>query len=601
MQNTSGSASENFDSLRDVLDVCRQSLMSVGVFSGVINLLMLTPAFFMLNVYDKAVGHNSLPTLAMLSLITLVMFVVLGIVEVIRSRVLVAISSRVDKALAPRLYEISFASAVRAGPQGVSSQPLQDLNGVRQYLTNSGVFAFFDAPWLPIYLLVLFLFHPVLGWMGVVAAVPFFAVAIVNQRYTGPSLEEANKFAVENNIATTRNLRNAEVVASMGMRHALQARWRSKQDEMLAAQEKASNWAGFYNAISKTLRIMVQSAAIAAGAYLALQQEISPGMIIAGSILIGRALQPVELAVSAWKGFLEAKEQYSRLHKLLTECPKEADKMRLPAIIGNISARSATVTPPGSSQPALQNVSFDIPPRSVCMVLGPSGAGKSTLMRGILGLWPTSSGEIRIDGAEAASYDRLELGPQIGYLPQSIELLDGTISSNIARFGEVCPDGVIQAARDAGVHDFILSLSDGYETVVGMGGGVLSPGQRQRIALARALYQRPKLVVLDEPNSNLDRDGEKALNEAIKVLKELGSTVVVVSHRQTVLPLVDHAIVMAGGSVADSGPVKEVTDRLAQKYAELYPSSDAPPVAKATNNLPKVVPVMPLPGPASQG
>ena len=599
-QNTSSDAYSKFDSFKDSIAVCKQSFVSVGVFSGVINILMLTPAFFMLNVYDKAIGHNSLSTLAMLSLITVAMFVVLGVVEAIRARVLVAISSRLDKAMAPRLYEICFANAVNVGSGRATTQPLQDLNGIRQYLTNNGVFAFFDAPWLPIYLLVLFLFHPLLGWMGVVAAVVFFAVAVVNQRQTGPSLEEANNFAYESNLETTKNLRNAEVVASMGMLDALQSRWRVKQDEMLVAQETASNAAGLYNSISKTLRIMVQSAAIATGAYLALKQEISPGMIIGGSILIGRALQPVELAVSAWKGFLDAKEQYGRLEGLLSAFPREGAKMALPDITGKVSARSATISPPGSNHQAVRNVSFDIPSGSVCMVLGPSGAGKSTLMRGVLGLWRTTSGEIRIDGAEAASYDRVQLGPQIGYLPQSIELLDGTVSSNIARFGEVCSDSVVLAARDAGVHNFILSLPSGYDTVIGMGGGILSPGQRQRVALARALYKRPKLVVLDEPNSNLDTDGEQALNESIKILKEVGSTVVVVSHRQTVLPLVDHAIVMNDGVVADAGPIREVTDRLAQKYADLYPSDVGTQSRKKIRTLPTVVPVTPLPAPTHQ-
>ena len=543
------------------MQVCKHSFISVGVFSGVTNLLMLVPAFFMLNVYDKAVGHNSTSTLWVLSIITFLMFIALAVLETVRSRILVAISTRWDRAMGDSLYERTFTNAVNVGSSRASTQPLEDLNGLRQFITSNGIFAFFDAPWLPIYLLILFMFHPLLGWMGVIAALVFLSIAIANQHFTAPALAEASSGALKNNAATQRNLRNAEVAAAMGMMPELRRRWRERQEELLHYQEMASNTAGMFTAITKTLRLAVQSSAIAAGAWLVLIQEISPGMIIAGSILMSRALQPVDVAIGAWSGFVSAREQYQRLCEIIEGIPLAEDKMRLPPIKGVLTARDAVIVPPGASQPAVMQVSLNIPSGSSTVISGASGAGKSTLIRGLLGLWPTAAGEIRIDGVEAASYDRAELGAQLGYLPQDIELLEGTVSSNITRFTDIDPDAVVQAALDAGVHKFILSLQNGYETEIGVPGGMLSPGQRQRIALARAIYRRPKLVVLDEPNSNLDESGELALNQAINTLKESGSTVLIVSHRQTVLPFADYLILMADGTIVDAGPVAEVVAR----------------------------------------
>ena len=577
------------DSIADGVRLCKRSFVSVGVFSGVANLLMLVPAFFMLNVYDKAVGHNSTSTLAVLSVFTLVMFVALGLMEAVRSRILVAVSSRLDRLLSPGLYQRTFTNAINVGPTRASTLPLQDLLGLRQFLTGTGIFALFDAPWLPIYLLVLFMFHPLLGWMGVVAAGVFFAIALLNQKNTGPALRDANKLQAANNADTQRNLRNAEVAASMGMMDELQRRWRERQDILLVNQEQASNIAGGFNAVTKTLRLAVQSAAIAAGAYLVLQQEISPGMIIAGSILIGRALQPVELAVGAWKGFVEAREQYRRLTEIMENIPLAKERMQLPPIQGAVKVTNAVIVPPGSKTPSVKQASFVIPAGKTAMFIGASGAGKSSLIRGVLGLWKTAAGEIRLDGAEASGYDRSELGPQIGYLPQDIELLEGSISANIARFDEIDPDAVVQAANDAGVHEFILSLPEGYETEIGKPGGMLSPGQRQRIALARALYRRPKFVVLDEPNSNLDDRGEVALNEAIKILKSAGSTVLIVSHRQGVLPLADYLVFMADGRVTEFGPTSEVLARL--KAAQDAQASQS---ASAVSSIPPAAPQQPV-------
>ena len=542
---------------------CRQSLIAAAVFSGIANLLMLVPAFFMLSVYDKAIGASSLSTLAVLSVITLLMFFGLAAMEVLRSRMLIAIGRKIDKLVGPLVYEATFQNALKTGTTGATTLPLNDFMGLRQFVSGNGAITLFDAPWMPIYLAVMFLFHSALGWLGVASALLMLCLAVANQKISDARLQRANALSRESLNFTSGALANVEAASVMGMLPAIQKTWQSSQDTLLDEQETASNWGGFFAAVTKTFRLAVQSAAIAVGALLVLQQEISPGMLIAGSILIGRALQPIELAVSSWKGFVEANGQYQRLKALFEATNWQADRMPLPTLKGNVSASKATIVPPGTQTPALQDSTFNITAGSTCVVIGPSGAGKSTLIRGVLGLWPTSSGDIRIDGAEASHYSRAELGPQIGYLPQAIELFEGSVSANIARQGELDSEAVLTAARDAGVHDFILSLPDAYETELGRTSGVmLSPGQKQRIALARALYQRPTLVVLDEPNSNLDRAGEEALNRAIATLKHAGSTVIIVSHREGALSLADQLIYVASGSVRDSGPYAEVMARL---------------------------------------
>ena len=551
---------KNFQ-LRDALTHCKSSLIAVAIFSAVANLLMLVPAFFMLNVYDKAVGNNSLSTLWVLSLITAFLFVMMGSMEVLRSQVLSAIASKLDQLLTGTFYDYAFSHAVLVGPEKATTLPLVDINNLRQFLTGTGITAAFDAPWTPIYLAVLFLFHPLLGWLGVGAALLFFTLTIINQMVSSKPLAAANEIARVQSDDTQRNIRNAEVATAMGMMPALKARWRERQDQMLEAQEAGSKTAGSFKGVIKTLRLAIQSAAIAAGAYLVLQQEISPGMLIAGSILIGRALQPVEIAINSWKGFIDAKQQYDRLTAWLELTPQTEDAMELPLLKGEVVFRQAVIAAPGAKRATINGATFTIPAGSTCMVSGPSGAGKSTIVRGLLGLWPAQGGEIRIDGADAFKYDRAQLGPQLGYLPQDIEILQGTVAENIARFQKIDSDLVIQAASDAGIHDFILSLSDGYDTVLGQPGGSLSPGQRQRVALARALYNRPKLVVLDEPNSNLDEAGEKALAHAVGLLKRHGSTVVIVSHRQSILPLADNLLIIQAGRVADFGAPREVIQR----------------------------------------
>lgn len=552
------------DGVREAFLLCRQSFVSVMVFSFFINALMLTPMFYMINVFDKAVSTGSFSTLFSLAVIAIFLYLLLGFFEWIRSQVLIHVGCRLDVLLAPRIYALCFESHSGAldAPM-LGSRPLSDLNSLRQFVASPTATAVFDLPWIPLLLLIMFFFHPVLAAVALVCMVLLATVAILNQRYTTEGLVEANKQAAVISSQTQRNLRNAEAAAAMGMMSTLAKNWRSQQDAMLNTQAGASKVAVGYSALIKVLTIAMQSAAITTGAVLAIQQEITPGVMIGAALLLGKTLQPIQQAVTGWKSFVEAKENYQHLSELLSFYPKKKEKMRLPEIVGHVSLHGAFVKAPGGEEAILTDVSLEFQQGTVTMILGQSAAGKSSLVRAILGLWSPARGSIRIDGADASSYSRDELGPQVGYLPQDIELFDGSIAENIARFGDVDADLVVQAAIDAGVHEMILSLPGGYDHVVSSR-ATLSPGQRQRIALARALYSRPRLIILDEPNSNLDEAGEAALNSAIANMKALGSTIILVSHRQTALPLTDRLVIMAAGRIYDSGNRDDVVARLMQ-------------------------------------
>lgn len=566
--------------LQEALYLCRKSFVTVGVFSLFINLLMLVPAFYMLQVYDRVVTSGSLVTLTMLTLIAMFLLGTMGSLELVRSRVLVRVSARLNELLGGRLYDLSFRRALLSGGAQATAQPLSDINGLRQYISGNGLFAFFDAPWLPIYLLIMFLFHPMMGVLGLVAALILIAIAVANEKVTSPPLAQANSEQMMASNTTSTNLRNAEVVESMGMLPQLRSRWADRNQKVIYWQAVASDHAGSFTAVSKTLRLAVQSLALGLGAYLVVKQEISPGTMIAGSILLGRALSPVDQMIGAWKGFVAARGQYARLNELLEKMPPRKDPMPLPPPEGSVVADGATIVPPGSRTPVVLGASFAIAPGEIVGLIGPSASGKSTLARAILGIWPTANGTVRIDGAESASYSREELGQHIGYLPQDVELFDGTVSENIARFGEVDPEAVVQAARDAGVHDMILHLPEGYDTTIGQSGGVLSGGQRQRLGLARALYGHPSLVVLDEPNSNLDEQGEAALKTALATLRAKGCTVIIITHRTSILSQVDKLILMHEGKVVDVGPRDTVLANLkaqaARKLSLAAQSSDSP-------------------------
>ncbi|MCL7461846.1 type I secretion system permease/ATPase [Pseudomonas sp. NW5] len=548
--------------LEQALLACKGSFLAVGFFSLFVNFLMLVPSFYMLQVYDRVIASGSTSTLVMLTLILVLLLATMGSLEWVRSRIMVRISTKLDTILGGRLYKASFKQALYSGGMNASAQPLNDLTGLRQFLTGNGLFAFFDAPWLPVYLAVMFMFHPWFGWFAVICAAVLIFLAWANERLTGQALKEANKENLSATSFTTKNLRNAEVVESMGMLPQLLRRWQEKNNRVLELQGMASDRAGTITALSKTTRMLVQSLILGIGAYLALQQEISPGLMIAGSILLGRALAPIDLMIGSWKGFTAARGQYERLNELLVQIAAEPERMSLPAPQGAVTAEALMVTPPGAKQPVVKGVSFQVAPGESVGIIGPSGAGKSTLARALLGIWPAAHGKVRLDGADVFTWKRDELGPHIGYLPQDIELFEGSIGENIARFGPVDAAAVVEAARIAGVHELILQFPQGYDTVIGASGGGLSGGQRQRIGLARAVYGKPRLIVLDEPNSNLDDQGERALAQAMAQLKASGTTLFVITHRTSVLSSVDKLMVLRDGALAMFGPRDQVLGEL---------------------------------------
>ena len=562
--------------LKVALKACKGSFISVGVFSFFVNALMLVPSFYMLQVYGRVVTSGSISTLVMLTLIMAVLMITMGALEWARSRVMVRVSTKLDVMLSRQVYRASFKRALDSGGMDASAQPLNDLTGLRQFLTSNGLFAFFDAPWLPIYIGVMFLFHPWFGWLAIASAIILLLLAFANEKLTGKALAEANKQNIAASLYTTKNLRNAEVIESMGMLETLMARWAQRQKKVLLLQSLASDSGGTVSSISKTFRTFVQSLVLGLGAYLAVKHELNPGLMIAGSILLGRALAPIDMIIGSWKGFTNARSQYARLNDILDKQLAEPERMSLPAPKGDVRVENLIISAPGSKNPIIRNVSFAAAAGSIVGVIGPSASGKSTLARALLGVWAPQHGVVRLDGADVNAWDKRELGVHVGYLPQDIELFEGTISDNIARFGDIDASKVVDAARIAGVHDMILQLPDGYDTVIGSDGVNLSGGQRQRIGLARALYGDPRLIVLDEPNSNLDEVGERALAAALKILKARGATVFVITHRTSILDQLDRLLVLRDGAVALYGPRELVV-------AELNKQQQAPAAKPAAN------------------
>ena len=534
-----------------------------GLFSAAVNLLMLVPVIYMLQVYDRVVSSGSYSTLAMLTLLMVALTAALGGFEWVRSMILIAASNRIEKNLRRRVSDATFKRALLTGGAVSNSQPLSDLSSLRQFLTGNGLFAFFDAPWFPIYVFVMFMFHPLFGYAAIFAGIVMVALAYTTEKVTSKKLQDANSQSNWINNQVNGTLKNSEVIAAMGMADDLRHRQEKRFDQVLTLQTDASRSAGLLQSLSKTFRMVMQSLLLGLGALLALRQEISPGMMIAGSLLLGRALAPIDMLVGTWKGFTLARGQYDRLGQLLNQIPKDADTMSLPAPTGKLSAEQVIVVPPGSKNIVVRGVNMELNAGEALGIVGPSASGKSCLARALLGIWPTYSGKVRLDGADIFAWDRTELGPYIGYLPQDIELFDGSISENICRFGDVDPDKVVEAARTAGVHDLILHLPQGYDTVIGGSGGILSGGQRQRIGLARAIYGSPKYLVLDEPNSNLDDQGERELVEAIRRIKSEGATVIIITHRTMVLQCVDKILVMRDGAASHFGPRDQVLAALA--------------------------------------
>jgi ATP-binding cassette subfamily C protein EexD len=547
-----------YPELQSALKELKSYFIYAGLFSAAVNILMLVPVIYMLQIYNRVVSSGSLSTLTMLTLLMVALLAAMGGFEWVRSMILIGASNRLELVLRRRVSDASFRRALITGGTISNSQAYSDLSSLRQFLTGNGLFAFFDAPWFPVYVGVMFLFHFWFGVAAIIAGIVMVALAYLNEKLTNNKLQEANTIAGQLINQINGSLRNAEVIAAMGMTDDIRARQEKRSDEILNLQTTASRSAGVVSNLSKSIRLIMQSLLLGLGALLALKQEISPGMMIAGSLLLGRALAPIDILVATWKGFTVARAQYDRLGSLLEQIPQEPDSMDLPRPEGRLTAEQVVVVPPGSRVAVVKGLTLELQPGDALGIVGPSASGKSSFARALLGIWPCSNGKVRLDGADINSWKRSELGPYIGYLPQDIELFDGSISENICRFGQMNPDEIVAAARLAGVHDMILQFPKGYDTIIGGSGGTLSGGQRQRIGLARAVYGAPKLLVLDEPNSNLDDQGEKELVEAILRIKAHGSTIIIITHRTKVLQVVDKILVMKEGQGVILGPRDQV-------------------------------------------
>ncbi|QOR39733.1 type I secretion system permease/ATPase [Billgrantia diversa] len=557
--------------LQRALRACRGAFASVGFFSLFVNLLMLVPALYMLQVYDRVLSTQSTETLLMLTLVVIFMFAIMGMLELVRSRMLVRIGNRLDMLLNARIYRSMFRRSLFS-EGSPSSQPIDDLSTLRQFLAGSGLLAFFDAPWVPVYLAVLFLFHPWLGLFATAAGLILLVLAVVSEKVTQPLLSSAQHEQIKARELAASNLRNAEVLHAMGMLPGIMGRWSRRRHHFLAEQSRANDRGEALSSVSRVLRLLAQSLILGLGAWLVLRAELTPGMLIAGAIIMGRALAPIDRLIGTWKGFVSARGAYGRLDELLTRIPTEENGMSLPPPQGEVRVEDVAAAPPGGKVPTLRGIQLAVPAGQHVGIIGPSAAGKSTLARVLLGIWPPLTGTTRLDGADITRWNREEVGPYLGYLPQDIELFEGTIAENIARFGEVDSDKVVAAARKAGVHEMVLAMPGGYDTHIGASGGGLSGGQRQRIALARALYGDPVLVVLDEPNASLDDRGEHALRAAMVALKHEGVTLFVISHRVSVLKGMDKLLVMREGQVQLFGPREEVMAHLAPKPASPPPA-----------------------------
>jgi ATP-binding cassette subfamily C exporter for protease/lipase len=551
------------DEIAQALVTFKGAFRTVGIFSAIINLLMLVPSIYMLQVYDRVLPSRNEITLLMLTLMMLGAFLLMSALEFIRSFVLIRIGARLDMQLNKRVYTAAFEQNLKKGG-GNAGQALQDLTNIRQFLTGNALFAFFDAPWFPIYLIVIFFFEPSLGIFALAGTAILVVLAYINEKVSKKPLAEANTMAIQSSNLATNNLRNAEVIEAMGMLPNLMHRWFVLHGRFLQLQAEASEKAGIVSAVTKFVQISLQSLVLGYGALLAVEGKITPGMMIAASILMGRALSPVQMVIGVWKQWSGTRSAYQRLTELLNTNPARKAGMELPKPQGVVSVEAVTAAPPGGQVAVIKNLTFAIQPGDVLGVIGPSGSGKSTLARLLVGVWPAAAGKVRLDGADIYTWNKDELGPHIGYLPQDIELFGGTVSDNIARFGEVDPEQVIIAAKRAGVHDMILHLPKGYDTPLGDGGAGLSGGQKQRLGLARAMYGDPSLIVLDEPNSNLDDVGEQALVTAMQDLRQRGKTIVLITHRTSVIGITSKLLLLRDGVAQLFGPRDQVLTALNQ-------------------------------------
>lgn len=539
----------------------RKVFYTVGFFTAVINILMLAPSLYMMEVYDRVLSSHNEYTLYMLSLLAIGLYALLSALDYIRSAVIIRIGLKIDASLNERVYNAAFqqnlgSNSINAG------QALNDLTTIRQFLTGSGIFAFFDAPWFPVYLLIIFLFNPWLGIFAFISTSTLIGLAWINEFISRKSLSEANSVALRSFDMVSNNLRNAEVIEAMGMLPNMRSRWHKEHQVFLELQAEASQNTSKIAAITKFVRVCTQSLILGVAALLVIKGQVTSGMMIAASILLGRAITPVEQIISVWRQWSSVLSSYKRLEQLLSINPPRNTNMALPKPTGALNVEMVSASPPGAKLLALKNVNFSLNPGDCLGLIGPSGSGKSTLARLLVGVWPAAGGAVRLDGANVYQWNKDELGPSIGYLPQDVELFAGTIAENIARFGTINPEKVVKAAELAGIHEMILQMPQGYDTHIGDGGIGLSGGEKQRIGLARALFDNPALIVLDEPNSNLDEVGDQALAHTIAKLKELKRTIVLITHKPNIIRETNLLLFLQNGVALAFGPTDRVLEDL---------------------------------------
>jgi len=552
--------------LAEALAACRGAFYGTALISGMSNILMLTGAMFMLEIYDRVLPSRSMPTLVGLLVLAATLFTALGILDAIRGRILVRIGGTLDETLSGRVYDTLMRLPLKIGARGDATQPLRDLDAVRSYLSGLGPVALFDLPWIPLYLAICFAFHPLIGFTALAGAIILILLTLLTEILMRAPAKAATEAAVVRNGLAEASRRNAEALVAMGMTGPIATRWNAANRQYMRSQQEASDLGGGLGAVSKVLRMMLQSGVLAVGAYLVIHQEASAGIIIAASILSARALAPVDLAIANWKGFVAARQSWQRLNKLLTMSPARPARMQLQTPSQRLTVEAVSASPPGVPKIVVQDIAFELEAGQGLGIIGPSGSGKSSLVRLLVGVWHPVRGNVRLDGAALDQWSPDALGRHVGYLPQDVELLSGTVAENIARF-EPHPDNeaVIAAAKAVGVHDLIVRLPAGYDTPIGEQGSALSAGQAQRVALARAVYRDPFLVVLDEPNSNLDSEGEEALTRAILGVRERKGIVIVVAHRPSAIAGVDRLLMMNQGKAQALGPKDEVLSKVLQR------------------------------------
>ncbi|WP_256570588.1 type I secretion system permease/ATPase [Bradyrhizobium sp. CCGUVB1N3] len=556
----------------ELLRAGRGVLVGLGLITAMLNVLYLTGSFFMLEVYDRVVPSRSVPTLIGLTVLAVGLYLLQAFLEILRGRILIRMGEWLDRMFSARAYDVIARLPLCARASGDGLQPVHDLDHVRSYLSGLGPTALFDLPWIPFYLTICFLFHPMLGITALVGSLVLISLTLFTDRLTRAQTKETTQRVAQRNVLAEASRRNAEVLQAMGMRGHLATRWAEVNDSYMASQRRTADIAAGFGSTSKVLRMVLQSAVLGVGAYLVIRQEATAGIIIAGAILTSRALAPIELTIAHWKSLLRARQSWTRLQQYWVQLPAEEEKTPLPPPCRVFTVEAVSVLPPGEQRVVVREASFALKPGQGLGIVGPSASGKSSLVRAMVGVWAPLGGKVRLDGAALEQWNSEALGRHIGYLPQDIELFAGTVAQNIARFDPYADsEATIAAATAAGVHEMVLRLPNGYDTQIGEDGSSISAGQRQRIALARALYRDPFLLVLDEPNSNLDAEGDEALTRAMMAVRARRGIVIVVAHCTTALVAVDQLMVMSEGRVQALGPKDRLLAKMTLRSAPVPP------------------------------